>query len=253
MAITITNIRQYYNQANTNPYDTNSGTGGTGTDSLVSGSLYIVHITSYSAGAAELPTSVVFDPGGADELTFAVLTDGTDTAEQTGYGLTGQTHAAYYAFAPANTAASFFRVTFGGTQSAAQIAITKIEGAKTGGGSTTFPQLVLNSGTGTSATCTMASFVDANSATLMLVAREDHNQTFSPDESRSEIYDYTDAERTSMCWHEQNPNGSDTSLSATLSTSDDWVVFGIELAAADTTPRSLYMPPAHHMTHLLIR
>jgi hypothetical protein len=240
MAITgPTVIRQFYDFDNTNPYNTNDATnsGGAGTDSLVAGRLYLVHISSFSSGAAELPSSVVFDPGGADELSFTNSGIGTGL---TGFGVTGNTHAVWWAFATATTSASFFRVTFGGTQSAAIISVTEWQGvAQTG----TIVQAVLNNGTGTTPDPgTMSAFGATDNATLLFLCRDDISATFTPTEGRSEAYDYSDTERNSQALHYQNPHGSDTTLNATI-TSDDWSAIGVELKAAAAAVANEYTAP----------
>ena len=240
MAITgPTAIRPFRDFDNVGQYDTNDTTNsaGNGTNALVAGNLYLVHISSFSSGAAELPTSVTFGLGTADELAFAKVTDGTDTAEQTGFGLTGNTHSLWYAFAPSNTSARPWSVIFGGTQSAAIIAVSEYAGVDQTG---TFPQVVLATGTSTTPAATMASFGATDNVALLFLCRDDISATFTPTEGRSESYDYSDTERNSQALHYQNPHGSDTSLNATI-TSDDWAAIGVEIkaavAAGDNAPR----------------
>lgn len=227
-------VGNFYDIDNTNPYNSNDATNSSGafTFAMVSGRRYYVLIHSYSAGAAELATSVVFDPGGADQSSFIKVTDGTDNAESTGtMGNTGDTFQLWYFDATTNTGTSFLRVTFGATQSAAGFGVFYVTGYNTGTGASAHPQVVIANGTSASASVTFGSAPASDSLTLLCVGINNPTGTVTPDESRTELYENDESERNNHALHYQ-AGATDTTLTATLDTSQAWVAFAIEVAAA---------------------
>lgn len=210
-----------------------ASTTGSFTFAMVAGRRYYVTVHSYSAGAAELPTSVTFDPGGGDASSFVKVTDGTDTAEQTGaQGNTGDTFSLWYFDATVNTGTSFLRVIFGATQSAAGIGVSYVTGHNEGAtGASAHPQVVLNSGTSASASATFGTAPASDSLTLFPVAINTPSSTIAADESRTELYENDEPERNNHALHYQ-AGGTDTTLTATLGASQAWGAFAVEVAAA---------------------
>lgn len=202
---------------------------------LTSGRLYLLTFANYKSATPAIPTTVTHDPLGTP-LSFTLVTDGTTNASVVSYDSAAHRSVSVWRVIPSSTTASaLIRVTGMGACSAAGWSLTEVS---SGFDSTTpFPQVKVNSGQQTSAIAvTMSSFLDANSLTYLAMAWGDGTanpaETIVATESRTELEEHNDGERESLGDDYQNPNGSDTSIGATLSASTvDWAAIGIELAA----------------------
>ena len=217
------------NTANLSTYDTAATV-------LTAGRLYLLTFANYKSSSPAVPTSVTHDPVGTP-LSFTKISDGTHNAEVVSYDAAAHRAVSVWYVIPASTTASaLIRVTGMGACSAAGWSLTEItSGFDATGGSTTFPGVATNSGTtSTAVSVTMASFASTDNLTYLAMAwgsgTSNPTQTVSPTESRTELEEHNDGERESLSDHYQNPNGSDTSIGATLSANQDWGAIGIEIA-----------------------
>lgn len=216
---------------------------------LTSGRLYLLTFANYKASSPAVPTSVKHDPVGTP-LSFTLITDGTDNAQVISYdSAVHRAVSVWYVIPGSTTASALIRITGMGACSAAGWSLTEItSGFDATGGATTFPGVATNSGLQTSAIAvTMAAYANTNNLTYLAMAWGDGTanpaETIVATESRTELEEHNDGERESLGSHYQNPNGSDTSIGATLSASTvDWAAIGIEVAVAVSVPSGSGFP-----------
>lgn len=198
--------------------------------------LYIIQVVGYRTTAQAI-SSIVHDAAGTP-LSFSLISDGTDTAAQLAYDVAAhRVHEAWYVIPGSTTASAAITITWASAQSAAGWRLVEIaSGFDATGGATTFPGVAKATGNSTAPAVTMASFGATDNLTLLLVAwgsgTSNPTQTISPTESRTELSEHNDGERSSCGLHYQNPNGGDTSIGCTLSATNNWGAIGIEVAAA---------------------
>lgn len=212
------------NTANLTAYDTAVVT-------LDAGKWYTVTAHGYRSGGFSNISSIVHDPLGTP-LNFVLVTDGT-TSARAQLGLRG---VEVWAVKPASTTASAkITITFAAGQSAAAWSVTEWSA---GVDPTTFAvQVVTNTGSaGTASSITMAAFGATDNATILVTqlgtSTADPAENIVINESRVELSEIDDAERGQHAYHYQNPNGSDTSLTASWTNAEDWRAIGIEVKAA---------------------
>lgn len=229
MAIALSNIAGMTggNVANATSYVTGAGV-------LTAGRKYLIRIANYATGGGADPTSVVHDAAGTP-LSFTKVTDGTTAASKNNYDSAAHRGESVWQVTPsATTASAGITITFGATRSSCGWSVDEITGHDETG---TFVQVVVNSGTaGTAIAATMAAFGATGNLTYLAMAwgsgTANPTQTISPTESRSELEEHNDGERSSLGCHYQNPNGGDTTVGATLSAATDWAIIAIEIKAA---------------------
>jgi hypothetical protein len=220
---------------------------------LTSGRLYLLTFANYKSATPAVPTTVTHDPVGTP-LSFTLITDGTDNASRISYDSAAhRAVSVWYVIPGSTTASALIRITGMGACSAAGWSLTEItSGFNATGGATTFPGVATNSATQTSAIAvTMAAYANTNNLTYLAMAWGDGTanpaETIVATESRTELEEHNDTERQSLGSHYQNPNGSDTSIGATLSAAAvDWAAIGIEIAATSndaTGTAALTVPP----------
>lgn len=232
------------NTANQSTYDTAVVT-------LDAGKWYIMAISGYAVANAAI-TSVVHDPLGT-ALNFTLISDGVTSAVNNPYdtSVNHRNHELWAVKPNSTTANALIRITWPSSRSAAGWSLTEIaSGFATSG---QWVQVKKATGTaGTTASLTMNSFVDGNSLLFVSWAigtgTGDPLQNITPTESRTELIDVDDGERTEHADHYQNPNGGDTSLTSTWSSSMDWSALGVEMKAAAgggfILPPTLYLQQA---------
>jgi len=234
MALTITNVQNYFDTDNQNPYETSgslvptTGDNGGATYTLTAGRHYFVLVVNHGSGGGALPTAVSFDPDGTP-VSFALVTDGTTEASSTAIDTdTLKGCSLWHAHVSSTTATSFFRLSYAATQSCCAVVVFYLEGETDSG---LFVQVVKANGTSTSPACTMAAFNNADNGLLLCVLRVGGIGTdqITATESRTELSETLDTERAHPAVHYQLPNGGDTSVGASFGTSAAWQVFGIEI------------------------
>lgn len=224
MAITITQVFSDAQTPNQSAYTTATSA------VLTAGRHYYVSVVGDSSIAgAPIVSSVQHDASGTP-LSFTRVTDGGQAAQTDDYRTDAREARAelWEVHVSSTTANAAITVTFAGTCSAYGCDLFYIEGEEDSGITV---QVVKNSGTGTSATATLASFGATDNATFFIVAVNGAGSTITEEEGRSELAQIDDTERATHAVHYQIPNGSDTTLTATV-TSADWGTLGIEIQAA---------------------
>jgi hypothetical protein len=213
----------------------NTATYTTGAGVLTAGRKYLLRVVSYRSGGSQTPSTVVHDAGGTP-LSFTLVSG----AAVNNYDSAAHRHLSVWEVTPgADTASAAITITFPAGCSSAGWGLDYYTGQNNTG---TFVQVVTNTGQQTAAIAvTMASFAASGNGTYLAMAWGDGTanpaETIAPTESRSELEEHNDAERSSLGCHYQTPNGSDTSIGATLSASTvDWGAIGIEIkeGVADT-------------------
>jgi hypothetical protein len=212
------------------PYLTSSGSN-TYTVQLVAGRRYYMVVQSFSSGAAERPNLVVHDQGGTS-LAFGLVLDGTNQADISGYGVTGNRISVWEANVTSTTATAAITIQFPATQSACGAGLFYIDGEDD---TNTTVQVVLQTGTGTLPGLTMASFGATDNLALLIIATDSPTNTISATESRTKLYENNETERNNHAVFYQNPHGGDVSLNASI-TSDSWAAIGLEIRAAGGGP-----------------
>lgn len=202
----------------------NSKTYDTATVTLTANRWYTLTIHGYSSGGGELVSSVVQDPDGTP-LSFTKITDAGVS-----YGIR---RIEVWAVRPTSTTANAkITITWDTTESASGWSLTEWSA---GVNSTDFSaQVQTNSGSGgTSSSVTMSSFADSNNAVFFVTGigsgSSDPSDNIVEAEGRSELADIDDGERGEHADHYQNPNGADTSLTASWTGTLDWGAIGIEV------------------------
>lgn len=247
MALTITNVQNFFDTDNQGIYNTDGsgslsgGESGSATYQLVAGRHYFVQIAIHGTTSGN-PTSVVFDPDGTP-LSLSVVSDGVTDALQTGWDTdTAKAASLWHVHVSANTAVSFFRITLPATQSCCSVIVFYVEGEDDTG---LIVQVVKATGTSTTPAVTMASFAATDNGLLFAVFRAGGSatDTITPTESRSELSETMDTERSHPALHYQLPNGGDTSVNASIA-SAVWCAFGVELkAGAAAAGAEIGLPP----------
>jgi hypothetical protein len=232
MAIaTPTTITASGNAANLSVYTTAAVT-------LTAGRLYIIQVNGYRSSGPHVVDSVVHDAAGTP-LSFTKINDGVDDAEIVGWDSssgTRRTLSTWYVIPGSTTGSAVITITWPSSRSACGWRLVEItSGFDATGGSTTFPQVVTATGTVAAVAVTMGSFGGADSLTWLGMGwgsgTANPSETVAPTEGRTELGEHNDGERGSQGVHYENPNGSDTSIGATLSAANDWGAIGIEIAA----------------------
>jgi hypothetical protein len=215
----------------------NAGTYDTAAVTLTANRLYVIVCTGYRAGGGTNMTSITHDPLGTP-LAFSEVTG------QNGATWDAAAHRSmeiYYVIPASTTANALVRIVWAATQSSMGWRLMEIQsGFDPTGGTTTFPQstITVDAGAGTAIAATMSSFGATDNLTLLCMGwgqgTANPSETIAATESRSELGEHNDGERTSQGVHYQNPHGSDTSVGATLSANQEWAIAAIEVAAAST-------------------
>jgi len=211
---------------------------------LDAGKDYLLLTSSYGATSHTVST-VQHDPVGTP-LSFTRISDGTTSAQKQNWDAAAHRIVEAWRVRPgAGTASALVRIVFTGTQSAA--CWTLLEIASGVDNTTPFVKVVVNSGTaGTAASATMNAFGATDNLLLMIVAlgtgTADPAENVVATESRTEIAEIDDAERSQHATHYQNPNGGDTSIGATWTNAEDWACIGIEIKADVPAGAALFVP-----------
>lgn len=206
---------------------------------LTAGRLYRLAVVTYKSSTPAIPTTVTHAPTGTP-LSFTLVTAGGTDASVVSWDSAAHRSLSVWQVVPGSTTASaVIRITGMGTCSSCGWSLTEI----TSGFDATTPtaQVKVASGLQTSAIAvTMGSFADSNNLTTLVMGWGDGTanpaETIVATESRTELEEHNDGERSSLGSDYQNPNGGDTTIGATLSASTvDWACIGIETAAAITS------------------
>lgn len=226
---TPTSIIASGNTANLGTYDTAAVT-------LTSGRKYYIVITGYRTAAATI-SSVTHDPLGTP-LSFSRVTDGTTAAQVVSWDVAGHRTIEVWEVVPGSTTANaLIRIIWASTQSACGWTLVEVASGFDTSGTTV--QVVVGSGAATTAIAlTMASFSGTDNLMLLCMGWGDGTanptETITATEGRTELEEHNDGERASLGEHYQNPNGSDTTVGATLSAATDWGAIAIEVKAIVT-------------------
>lgn len=192
---------------------------------LQAGKTYLIGIGNRTSGENKKVSTVVHDPTGTP-LSFSQLTDGSTGADA---ALTSSRNVEIWAVTPASTTSSaVIRITFAAGTDAfgADWILFHFDDPVDA------VQVTINEdGSGTSATGTLSTFSDTDNVTLfeVFIAEAQSVSSVSPDEGRSELAEGGQTQQYHQTIHYQNPNGSDTSLTATLSVTESWSTISVEL------------------------
>jgi len=217
--------------------DTNLGLYDTAAVVLTAGRWYTLTVHQYSSAPAESNATVVHDPTGT-ALSFVLVSPGAVDARVIPWDVQDARCVEVWAVRPASTTASaVIRIDPTATQSTCGWILAEWSA---GVDPTDFAvQVVINNGAaGTTASATMAAYGATDNATFFVAA--DGTSTggrglLSADESRTELAENTPTEVRSSCAnYYQIPHGGDTTLTATIASSQDWAAIGIEVKAAVT-------------------
>jgi hypothetical protein len=215
---------------------TNSSSYTTASTVLTAGRLYIIVIGGYRVSGAVNAASIIHDVSGTS-TNFARISDGVTDAVAQGFGDTTRRIVAAWSVIPGSTTASA-PITVNWTSTQSSMSWHLLEIASGFDATTTFPQVkaAISSVTGTTIDPgTMGSFGSSDNMLLFAMAigtgTGNPTQTIANNESRVELDEHGDGERTRQATHYQNPNGGDTTINATISGSTHWGAIGIEIAA----------------------
>lgn len=214
----------------------NLGTYDTAAVVLTAGRKYYLEVTGYRTAANNI-SSVTHDPAGTP-LSFSLVTDGTTSARRTAWDTAGHRTIEIWEVVPGSTTASaLIRIIWAASQSSCGWRLIEVASGFDTSGTTV--QVVTGQGTTTAVALTMAAFGATENALFLFVGwgtgTANPTATIAPTESRTELGEHNDGERASQGMHYQNPNGSDTSVGATLSATNDWGAIGVEVKALTTS------------------
>src|SRR3990172_5486048 len=234
--------------------DTNLGVYDTAAVVLTAGRWYTLTVHQYSSSPAESNATVIHDPTGTP-LSFVLISPGAVDARVLPWDVADHRCVEVGAVRPASTTASaVIRIDPTATQSTCGWILAEWSA---GIDDTDFAvQVVINNGAaGTTASVTMAAYGATDNATFFVAA--DGTSTggrglLSANESRTELAENTPTEVRSSCAnYYQIPHGGDTTLTATLATSQNWGAIGIEVKAAAAGNLSITVNDAVTLTESL--
>jgi len=233
--------------------DTNLGVYDTAAVVLTAGRWYTLTVHQYSSSPAESNATVIHDPTGTP-LSFVLISPGAVDARVLPWDVADHRCVEVWAVRPASTTASaVIRIDPTATQSTCGWILAEWSA---GVDTTDFAvQVVISTGSSTSAAVTMATYGATDNATFFVAADGTNTGAralLSATESRTELAENTPTEVRSSCAnYYQIPHGGDTTLTATLATSQNWGAIGIEVKAAAAGNLSITVNDAVTLTESL--